>query len=72
MLDRRAFLVAGGSSLALLGPAAPLRAQGAVVTRRSIRGMSANDPGFDEMVRLGAEYRKAQRWEDEPDAGAGH
>jgi hypothetical protein len=35
-------------------------------------GMSANDPEFDEMVRLGAEYRKAQRWEDEPDAGAGH
>jgi hypothetical protein len=34
-------------------------------------GMSANDPEFDEMVRLGAEYRKAQRWEDEPDAGAG-
>lgn len=39
---------------------------------RSTVGMSANDPGFEEMVRLGREYRKAQRWEDEPDAGAGH
>jgi hypothetical protein len=35
-------------------------------------GTSANDPEFDEIVRLGQEYRKAQRWEDEPDAGAGH
>ena len=39
--------------------------------RRTV-GMSANDPEFEEMVRLGREYRKAQRWEDEPDAGAGH
>lgn len=39
--------------------------------RRTV-GMSANDPEFDEMVRLGAEYRKSQRWEDEPDAGTGH
>ena len=35
-------------------------------------GMSANDPEFDEMLRLGREYRKAQRCKDEPDAGAGH
>ena len=35
-------------------------------------GMSANDPEFDEIVRLGSEYRKSQRWEDEPDSGTGH
>ena len=35
-------------------------------------GMSANDPGFDEMIRLGKEYRQAQRAEDEPDADSGH
>ena len=35
-------------------------------------GMSSNDPEFEEIVRLGQEYRKAQRWEDEPDAGVGH
>lgn len=29
-------------------------------------GMSANDPGFDEMIRLGKEYRQAQRAEDGP------
>jgi len=39
--------------------------------RRTV-GMSVNDPEFEEMARLGREYRKAQRWEDEPDAGAGH
>ena len=39
--------------------------------RRTV-GMSANDPEFEEMVRLGREYRKAQRWEDETDAGTGH
>ena len=51
MLDRRAFLIAGGSSLAMLGRDAPLRAQGAVVTRRSVRGMSANDPDLAAMRR---------------------
>ena len=35
-------------------------------------GMSANDPEFDEMIRLGSEYRKSQRWEDEHDADPGH
>ena len=35
-------------------------------------GMSADDPEFDAMIEAGREYRKAQRWEDEPDAGAGH
>lgn len=39
---------------------------------RKTVGMSANDPEFDEMIRLGREYRKSQRWEDEPDAGTGH
>ena len=28
---------------------------------RSTFGMSANDPGFEEMVRLGREYRMRQR-----------
>ncbi len=35
-------------------------------------GMSASDPGFDEMIRLGKEYRQAQRAEDKPDADPGH
>ena len=35
-------------------------------------GMSANDPEFDAMIEAGKAYRKAQRWEDELDAGAGH
>jgi hypothetical protein len=39
---------------------------------RSTVGMSANDPGFDEMVRLGKEYRQSLRAEDEPDADPGH
>jgi hypothetical protein len=38
---------------------------------RSTVGMSANDPGFDEM-RLGKEYRQSLRAEDEPDADPGH
>jgi hypothetical protein len=33
-------------------------------------GMSANDPGFDEMVRLGAEYRESlRRNPDAPNSG---
>src|SRR5258708_35688257 len=51
MLNRRAFLAAGGSSLAMLGAAQPLRAQGAAVTRRSVRGMTANDPDLAAMRR---------------------
>ena len=58
MLDRRAFLVAGGSSLALLGLDAPLGAQGAVVTRRSIRGMSVNDPDLAAMRRAVAAMKR--------------
>ena len=30
---------------------------------RKTFGMSANDPGYDEMVRLGREYRESQREE---------
>lgn len=33
---------------------------------RSTVGMSANDAGFEEMVRLGKEYRQSLRAEDEP------
>jgi len=50
MLHRRAFLAAAGSSLALLGSNA-LFAQGAGVRRRSVRGMSANDPDLAAMRR---------------------
>jgi tyrosinase len=58
MLDRRAFLVAGGSSLAMLGRDAPVRAQGAGVTRRSIRGMSASDPDLAAMRRAVAAMKR--------------
>jgi tyrosinase len=51
-LNRRAFLVAGASSLAALGAVPLLRAQGAVGVRRSIRTMRANDPDL-------AAYRRA-------------
>lgn len=34
-------------------------------------GTAKGDPGFDEMIRLGQEYRKRQRedYDEEPDAG---
>jgi len=51
MLDRRAFLTAGGLTLATLGASHPLHAQGAVVTRRSVRGMTASDPDLAAMRR---------------------
>ena len=51
MLDRRAFIGAGGTSLALLGLNSPLLAQGATVVRRSVRGMIANDPDLAAMSR---------------------
>ena len=35
-------------------------------------GMSANDPELGEIVQLDRAYRKAQRWEDEPDLVLGH
>src|SRR6478672_6652574 len=50
LLHRRAFLAAAGSSLALFGNGAPF-AQGAGVRRRSVRGMSANDPDLAAMSR---------------------
>src|SRR5207344_2454564 len=50
LLHRRAFMAAAGSSLALLGDGAPF-AQGAGVQRRSVRGMSANDPDLAAMSR---------------------
>jgi tyrosinase len=51
MLDRRGFLIAGGSSLAMLGGSARVVAQGGAVTRRSVRGMSASDPDLAAMGR---------------------
>ena len=60
MLDRRGFLIAGGSSLALLGASAPL-AQGAVVTRRSVRGMTARDPDLAAMRRAVAAMKALPR-----------
>jgi len=57
MLDRRAFLTAGGASLAMLGRDTPVRAQGATVRRRSIRGMSMNDPDLAAMRRAVARMK---------------
>jgi tyrosinase len=51
MLHRRAF-VAGASALAVLAPIRAGVAQGAAGTRRSVRGMAANDPDL-------AAYRRA-------------
>lgn len=51
MLDRRAFLIAGASQLALLGGTARISAQGATVTRRSVRGMTMRDPDLAAMAR---------------------
>ncbi len=57
MLDRRAFLTAGGVTLATLGASQPLRAQGATVTRRSVRGMAASDPDLAAMSRAVARMK---------------
>ena len=51
MLDRRGFLLAGGTSLAMLGTRVQVAAQRATVTRRSVRGMTANDPDLAAMRR---------------------
>ena len=51
MLDRRGFLIAGTSSLAMIGASTQLTAQGVAVTRRSVRGMSAGDPDLAAMSR---------------------
>jgi tyrosinase len=61
MFDRRSFVLAGGSSLALMGAARPLFAQrarqGGGVVRRSARGMSANDPDLAAMRRAVARMK---------------
>lgn len=51
MLDRRAFIVAGGTSLAMFGARVQVSAQRMTVTRRSVRGMSMNDPDLAAMRR---------------------
>lgn len=57
MLDRRAFLAAGGSSLALLGATTSIGAQGAIATRRSVRGMTSRDPDLAAMSRAVARMK---------------
>jgi len=39
---------------------------------RKTVGMSANDPGFDEMIRLGRAIRAQDQEDDAGDAGIGH
>lgn len=39
---------------------------------RSTFGMSPDDPGFEEMIRLGREIRASQRGVDGTGAGSGH
>ncbi len=39
---------------------------------RKTFGMSANDPGFEEMCRLGREIREQDQEDDPQDAGLGH
>jgi tyrosinase len=50
MLSRRAFL-AGSSALTIAGSRIEVRAQGAVGTRRSVRGMSMSDPDLSAYAR---------------------
>jgi len=57
MFDRRTFMLAGAASLAALGADAPLGAQGALVTRRSLRGMRADDPDIEAMRRAVARMK---------------
>jgi tyrosinase len=61
MLDRRTFLIAGGSTLALLGGAASIFAQGSTVTRRSVRGMTMRDPDLAAMARAVARMKALPR-----------
>jgi hypothetical protein len=39
---------------------------------RKTFGMSANDPGFDDMIRLGREIREQDQEDDASDVGLGH
>ena len=39
---------------------------------QSTFGMSRDDPGFEEMIRLGREIRESQREGDDSGAGIGH
>jgi tyrosinase len=57
MLDRRAFMLAGASSLAMLGAPARIAAQGGMVTRRSVRGMTARDSDLAAMSRAVARMK---------------
>jgi tyrosinase len=58
MLNRRAFVTAAAVSMATLGAGRNANAQGAGVTRRSIRGMSANDPDLAAMRRAVAAMKR--------------
>jgi tyrosinase len=51
MLNRRAFVTTGAASLAVIGAGVETAAQGATMTRRSVRGMSANDPDLAALRR---------------------
>jgi tyrosinase len=57
MLNRRAFVTAGAASLATIGASVRIAAQGAAVTRRSVRGMSARDPDLAAMARAVARMK---------------
>lgn len=57
MLNRRAFVTAGAASLATIGASMKIAAQGAAVTRRSVRGMSASDPDLAAMRRAVARMK---------------
>jgi hypothetical protein len=47
----RRLFIAGTATLAMVGTRWDVAAQGAAVTRRSVRGMSANDPDLAAMSR---------------------
>ena len=59
MLDRRAFLVAGGSSLALLGRMRRSARKAQASRGAPVRGMSANDPDLAAMRRAVAAMKAA-------------
>ena len=61
MLNRRAFVTAGAASLATIGAGVRTVAQGAAVTRRSVRGMTANDPDLAALRRAVAAMKALPR-----------